>query len=337
MHTALLSPFNTGPSRGNLITVRRLADNLPSVGCQPAIIPLDTMPPPEQLELLRSFQPDLLHGFHAFYSGPSAQLLAGKLGIPYLLTITGSDLFNEAMRLAPQTASAVAHAKAITCFDALISAHFAEAFPDSANKVHIVPQGVAPLPPATPPEHRSAGLIILLPAAIRPVKGILEALAALTPLKETLPTLRLVLAGGGLDREYENAVKKQVENLDWVTMRGDMPHEQMAGLYAAADIVLNCSLFEGGMANALLEAMAVGRPVLARNIPGNRSLIQHGKTGWLYETDEELRNCVLKIMKRPDRGETIGQAACHYVTDHFSVQQEVGKLANLYKELLQLQ
>lgn len=337
MRIALLSPFNTGPSRGNLITVRRIADHLPSVGCQPAVIPLDTMPEAKQKKLLQSFRPELIHGFHAFHSGPSAQLCANWLDIPYLLTITGSDLFNEAMRLAPQTVSAITRAKAVTCFDALIAAHFAKAFPDSACKIYVIPQGVSLLPPTTPPKHRSTSPVILLPAAMRPVKGIMEAIDALTPLLQELPDLHLVLAGGTLDSSYAESVRKRAQNLAWISMPGDVPHEKMPDMYAASDMVLNCSHFEGGMANTLLEAMAAGKPVLARNIPGNRSLIQHGKTGWLYETDDELRNHILNIAKRPDQGITVGRAACLYVTSHFSAQQEAGKLAGLYRELLQLQ
>lgn len=337
MRIALLSPFNTGPSRGNLITVRRLASHLPSVGCQPAIIPLDTMSEAEQTKLLQSFRPDLIHGFHAYHSGPSAQLLAERHDIPYVITITGSDLFNEEMRSAPQTISAYAHASAVTCFDALIASYFRGLFPTFADKVHVIPQGVPTQPPVSPPEHKPSGPVILLPAAMRPVKGIMEAIDALTPLLQELPDLHLVLAGGTLDSSYAESVRKRAQNLAWISMPGDVPHEKMPGMYAASDVVLNCSLFEGGMANALLEAMAAGKPVLARNIPGNRSLIQHGKTGWLYETDDELRNHILNIAKRPDQGITVGRAACQYVTSHFSVQQEAGKLAGLYKALLQLQ
>ena len=60
----------------------------------------------------------------------------------------------------------------------------------------------------------------------------------------------------------------------------------MPALLAAADIVLNCSRSEGGMANAVIEALALGRAVLAADIPGNRSLIEDGVTGLLFGSEE---------------------------------------------------
>ncbi len=54
----------------------------------------------------------------------------------------------------------------------------------------------------------------------------------------------------------------------WAQHVGPVPHAAMPALLAAADIVLNCSSSEGGMANAVIEALAVGRAVLAADIPG---------------------------------------------------------------------
>ncbi len=341
MHVALICPYSTGPARGNITTIRRIAEHLPVAGCRVTIIPLDTLALQDQHIQLAHAKPDLLHAFHAFHAGPAARNHAQYLNIPYLVTITGSDLFREQMRNALPTRTVIEDAAAITCFDLLVAEQFSKYFPDAAAKIVVIPQGVAQ--PAIHATDCVAGrhntgcherFTVLLPAAIRPEKGILEALAALAPLVELLPNLHLELAGGDLDPAYAETVRRQTRGLPWVTLLGDVPHTLMEARYTTADLVLNCSLFEGGMANVLLEAMAMGRPVLARDITGNRSLIQQGITGWIYKNDEQLRHSVLDIAARPEQRASVGRAARDFVIRHFSPEQEAEALVGLYQRLL---
>ena len=333
LRIALICPFSIGPARGNITTVRRIGDHLPKAGCQVATLPLDTVGPVERHERLNQVAPDLLHAFHAYHSGPTARQLAQERGIPYLITITGSDLFDPEMRNDPATRQAVADAAAITCFDPLVALQLTDSFPEAAGKLVVIPQGVAPLPVNQPFPHPSGEFLILLPAAQRAVKGITNALDALAPLTREFPSLRLLLAGGELDPAYGTLIRKQTGNAPWVQLMGDIPHQRMGALYAAADLVLNCSLYEGGMANTLLEAMIMGRPVLARNVTGNRSVIRHGETGWLYETDNELAERVRLIMQAPQTAETMGEAGRVFVRDHCSPMTEAKNYARLYEQL----
>jgi glycosyltransferase involved in cell wall biosynthesis len=62
----------------------------------------------------------------------------------------------------------------------------------------------------------------------------------------------------------------------------------MGSLLEQADAVLNCSASEGGMANSVLEALACARAVIAADIEGNRSLVEHDVTGLLFRNEVEL-------------------------------------------------
>jgi glycosyltransferase involved in cell wall biosynthesis len=62
----------------------------------------------------------------------------------------------------------------------------------------------------------------------------------------------------------------------------------MPALLSAADVVVNCSISEGGMSNSVLEALTLGRAVLASDIEGNRALIEDGVTGLLFSDATEL-------------------------------------------------
>jgi glycosyltransferase involved in cell wall biosynthesis len=83
----------------------------------------------------------------------------------------------------------------------------------------------------------------------------------------------------------------------------------MPALFELADVVLNCSLAEGGMANAVIEALALGRAVLAADIAGNRSLVEDAITGFLFGSAEELAAKADRLLQDPDLRARLGWQA----------------------------
>jgi len=156
----------------------------------------------------------------------------------------------------------------------------------------------------------------------------------LTPLAGEFPSLRLFLAGGALEPDYAATIQERCASLPWVHLLGEIPNDRMGELYSAADLVLNCSLFEGGMANSLLEAMSMGKPVLARDVLGNRNLIHHEKTGWLFKNDHDLRELVRMLIRNPERGIKIGEAGRVFVQKHCSPVIEARRYIRAYERIL---
>lgn len=333
MHIALFCPFIQGPTRGNITTIQRIATHLQKIGHRISLIALDNPDIQDQLQQLQTDPPDVLHGFHAYHAGPATRTAAQQMSVPYLITLTGSDLFDQQFRQHPDTLLALRDAAVITCFDARVADVAADQFPTIAHKLEIIPQGVEPFPGVVPRTTPEDAFIVLLPAALRPVKGIVWAMDELAPLAAAVPHLQLWIAGGVLDVAYAEEICSKAADLPWVHLLGEIPYHAMGSLYTAADIVLNSSLFEGGMANALLEAMAMACPVLARDIPGNRSLIFHGKNGWLFTDGEELRQLVLKHVVQPDQLLRIGQAAQQHVLETYSPEREASALVQTYRRL----
>lgn len=334
MRVALLSPFNTGPLRGNLITVQRIAHHLPAVGCECTTIALDTVSLSQARQLIDQYQPELLHAFHAFHGGPAARIHALQTSRPYLITMTGSDLYEPSLYNHPDTLLALQDAAAITCFDQLAADQLTRRQPGLASRVQVIPQGVAPLTASEPFPRPADSFIILLPAAIRPVKGILEAFDALTPLAQRTPQLKLWVAGGDLDADYAVQVRQQAAGLPWVRLLGEVPHQRMGDLFAACNLVLNNSRFEGGMANTLLEAMAAGKPVIASDVAGNRSLIRHDETGWLFLGQQQLRLLIQRLLNHPELLQKAGNTAKSLVSSGLSPQREAAGLVALYAKTL---
>src|SRR4030095_12973987 len=104
---------------------------------------------------------------------------------------------------------------------------------------------------------------------------------------------------------------------------GRVPHPARPALLGAADIVLNCSRSEGGMANAVIEALAVGRAVLAADIPGNRSVIEHGVTGLLFGGDDELASGARQLAEDPVLRRRLGETGRRLVAARLAPAREI--------------
>ena len=101
-----------------------------------------------------------------------------------------------------------------------------------------------------------------------------------------LPIIVLLLVGGG---EMENELKAQIRNLhleDKVIMPGRISHDRIPGVYALVDILAyprySMRLTELVTPLKPLEAMAMGKALVASDVGGHKELIQHNKTGLLF-------------------------------------------------------
>jgi len=103
----------------------------------------------------------------------------------------------------------------------------------------------------------------------------------------------------------------------------------MAATLRDADIVLNCSLSEGGMANSVLEALALGRAVLASDIEGNRSLVEDGVTGLLFSDPVEFAGKVERLLGDSALRRSLGEAG-RARAERFGRQEEIDSYADLY-------
>lgn len=335
MRIALIAPYSSAPMRGNIVTVQRIAQFMNQADVATVILAVDNLSITAMQRELEEFKPDLIHGFHAHYSGAAARTLSEQLQIPYLLTITGSDLQESRLRNHPDTLSAIEAAEVIVCFHDSDAHRLTGFFPGLHSKVAVVPQGVEQLPTAEGADFDidPEAFVLLLPAALRPVKNVefpIESLSRLVPGDQKL---QLVIAGGEIDQDYAALIHTMVNDSTFASWPGEVPHELMGSLYERADLVLNCSHSES-MPNSLMEAMAIGRPVLASDIPGNRSLIQNGINGLLYDGEEDFLNQVMRIRENEILREKLGRNAKEYIRTKFSPQQETESYMSIYRKLI---
>ncbi len=99
-------------------------------------------------------------------------------------------------------------------------------------------------------------------------------------------------------------------------------------------MVLNTSISEGGMSNAVLEAMSKGRAVLASDVEGNRTIIRDGVDGFLFGSEEEFGKKAERLLVEPALRRRLGEAAQAKIAREFSPAREAEAYHGLYRDTL---
>ena len=335
---ALLSPFAPPSVRGNAITVARIARGLAARGLTVRVWDRSRHDEAAIEAEIEAFAPSLVHAFHAWRVGPLALRLARRAEIPLVITLTGTDANHDLFE--PERAAVVRRvlegAARIVVFDESIGARVAAALPDLAARIVRVPQAVdldagarfdlVTAWPALP----SPRVLFTFPAGIRPVKRPLLPLPAFDALAARHPRLRLLYAGPILDDDEGARLVTALAARPWARYVGAVPHAQMASLLTQSDVVLNCSLSEGGMANSVMEAFACGRVVLAADIEGNRSLVAHDVSGLLFRTEAELASMAERLILDETLRVRLGEAGRTAVSAQFPPSREIDGYRAVY-------
>jgi glycosyltransferase involved in cell wall biosynthesis len=338
---AVLTPFAPPSVRGNAVTVERIARGLRERGVELRVWDLSVVPEGAVDHQVAQYGPALVHAFHAYRTGPVALRLARRAGVPLLVTVTGTDANEDLLDadVAPVVRRVLEGASAVSVFDESMAALIREALPSTAARIVVIPQSAhfepayGHWPPLTAVQ-RLPGPIVLFPAGIRKVKRPAFPLEPLESLRARHPTLELIYVGPVVDPAEGEALRRALLGYPWARHLGAVPHDRMPELLELADVVLNCSLSEGGMANAVLEALAFGRAVLASNIPGNRSLVEDGITGFLFEGPEELAAKADRLLQDPDLRARLGTAGRERVNARFGRDRETDGYLAAYARLV---
>ncbi len=335
---ALLAPFAFPSVRGNAVTVDRIARGLRERGADVRVWDLSTTADAIVDAEVEACRPSVVHAFHAFRTGPLGVRLARRAEIPLVVTMTGTDANHDLFD--PECAPVVRHvleaAAAIVVFDRSIAERIIAALPDLASKLSVVPQAVRLNDAGAFDLHARWALprdraLFVLPSGIRPVKNPRMPLVPFERLVARWPSARLLYAGPILDAAEGGALLDALDGLPWARYIGTVPHERMASLLRQADVVLNTSLSEGGMANSVLEALSVGRAVLASDIAGNRSLIEDGVTGFLFRDDDSFTEKAERLARDPALRARLGRAGRERVERLYPLERELDGYLTIYR------
>ncbi len=288
---------------GNWVTALRHEQGLVSLGHEVRLV--ETAGSVANLERqVAEFKPDLIHLLHAYRAGRPWLGCRQQGAIPSVVSLTGTDLNHglDSAEQGPQICAVLEQAAAIIIQNQLTVESFAAAHTDLAARLHHVAPGVSlgsdPYPLRQRHALSASSILFLLPAGIRPVKANLELLQLFDLVAEAGPFCQLLFCGSILDQSYGQRFQAALQARPWAHYLGEIPASAMAAVLREVDVVLNHSVSEG-LPNVLLEAAALGRPILARDIPGNRAAFMPDLNGLLYDSSESFVRQALALIRNP--------------------------------------
>jgi glycosyltransferase involved in cell wall biosynthesis len=170
-------------------------------------------------------------------------------------------------------------------------------------------------------------------ARLSPEKDFATLLRATWILIKDRPDFRLKIVGDGPERLKLEQLAEELNLTRHVEFLGE--RSDVSQLLPQAGFFVSSSKTEG-ISLTVLEAMAVGLPVVTTRVGGNPEIVLEGKTGRLVapQSPEELALAMRDLLKDQEGWPVYGELARQRVEQHFNVRNMVRQYEDLYRELL---
>ena len=276
-------------------------------------------------EVAREIRPDIIHAHSPVLNALPAIKVARKLGIPVVYEIRafwedaavdhgstseGSLRYRATRRLETRAIQQVDHV--FTICEGLRADIVARGIP--ADKVTVIPNAVDvdSFQLASPPDPQlqekwglTGKTVVGFIGSFYAYEGLDLLLDALPELIHQRPDVRVLLVGGG---PQEANLRQQAERLglgENVIFTGRVPHKEVNRYYDLINILAYprhpMRLTELVTPLKPLEAMAQGQLFVASDVGGHKELIDHGRTGILFEAGnrESLAKAIINLLETP--------------------------------------
>jgi len=310
------------------------AEEIKAAGCQVHLLPECRGQAWKQFRTLTrwlaEYQPDILHTHNA-YPHFHGTLAARWQRVPIVLNTRhgrriGSDwksrLYFRLAGLLADRVVAVSDDAAQLC---VRDAHL------PPQKVQRIWNGIDPQRFAfTGPQLGYKAISI---ARLSPEKDFPTLIRAVALAREVVPELTLTIVGAGPDRPRMEATIQELGQSHAIHLLGE--RQDVPELLSQSSFFVTSTLTEG-ISLTLLEAMAVGLPVIATAVGGNPEIVQDGETGLLVPegNPDQLAAAIIRLCHAEGAWSSYGTAGRRRVEQHFSIHQMVQGYEALYAELI---
>ena len=289
--------------------------------------------------LLRREQPTILHTW-MFHANIPGRLLGHLAGVSIVISSERTMGQESRFRYAVNRIT-LPLADRVICVSERVADFAARVIGVPLFKLVVIPNGV-PLESFQPGNRAEArallgiGLsktIIGTVGRLQPVKGIHDLLKAFAHLVTGHPEAILLVIGDGPQRTQLEALAQELGISQRVHFLGN--RTDVSRLLSGMDIFVLPSVWEG-MPNAVLEAMAVGLPVVATAVGGTPELVVDGVTGLLVRPRDPLAlaETLAVLLRDSDQRRKMGRAGRERVVQCFGVERVVEQTERLYERLL---
>ncbi|NOX53304.1 MAG: glycosyltransferase [Planctomycetes bacterium] len=172
-------------------------------------------------------------------------------------------------------------------------------------------------------------------ARLSPEKDVSTLLRAVAEVVPHVPDFQLRIVGSGAEETRLRRLADElgiVRHVQFLGERWDVPE-----LLARSGLFVSSSRTEG-ISLTLLEAMAVGLPVVATRVGGNPEIIVDGQTGRLVPSQDPtaLAKAVVDLCRHPERWPQMGQRGRRRVEQLFDIRKAVQRYQDLYCQVLEV-
>ena len=211
------------------------------------------------------------------------------------------------------------------------------------EKVRVIYNGVAPERVNTTLAERQAlrheygvldeSWLIGIVASLTPAKDHASFLQAASIVRAEVPGTKFILVGDG---PLYNDLRRRASVLG---LNGSVifaGHQmRVAPFIGAMDVAVLSSCDHEGCSNFLLEAMGLGRPIVATDVGGNEELFPYGEAGLIVPPSNPLilAHAILEIMRHPDAADRMQRRSREIFRQRFTLPTMIGEYEDLYADL----
>ncbi len=278
---------------------------------------------------VRAFGATRLHAHFGTNSADVVMFVAALGGPPYSFTVHGPEEFMKPMGL-EEKVHRCNFVVAISSFGRsqmyMLTRHV------DWHKIKVVHCGLERTYFESAPTHAESAPRLVCVGRLCEWKGQLFLIEAVMRLSQMQLAVELVLVGDGPMRpEIEKLIAKY-ELTDRIRITGWISSDEVRNEIIAARALVLPSFAEG-LPVAIMEAMALRRPVLTTYIAGIPELVRHREDGWLFAAGsmEELTDAMAQCLRAPiDELQRMGDAGYQRIIKRHSSDTEAEKLAALF-------
>ncbi|XP_040842832.1 glycosyltransferase 1 domain-containing protein 1 isoform X1 [Ochotona curzoniae] len=293
---------------GNAVTAERVRDHLEAAGHICLLKDaFDFDSPSDVASLITAENLQAALALHLYRGG---RLLQGHR-VPFGIIFGGTDLNEDAQEEEKSRVMGrvLQEARFAVAFSESMKEMAQRRWPHAKGKIFVQSQGITTTPNITfswssflqrAAIDQSADCVhvFLLICGLRRVKDPLFLVDAFSDWHRDEGDAYLIIVGPEVDPVFTQEVKAIVDRAPGVRLMPELPQEDLHAVVKNCRAVVNSSVSEG-MSAAILEAMDLEVPVLARNIPGNAALVKHGVTGLLFSDPEEFVQLAQRLLSDP--------------------------------------
>ena len=316
-------------------TVHRLHAG-PEVGIVPLI--------PSLFTTLMKMKFDIIH-VHDFYAASSfyGAIASRAKGIPFILTQHNDQLPSKVINALLYSANGYTlgrfiffHARSIIALNSAIKTHLVEMGADE-SKIEIIPHAVDTTlfsPNCKNLLEARWGIsspVVLFVGRLVEDKGVKYLLHAFSEVFKEIPDVKFVIVGKGFQEKELRKLKDSL-GLTQVFFLGVVETKLMPNIYAGCDVLVLPSIREP-FGNVVIEAMAVGKPVVGSYVGGMKDTIVHGTTGYHVQprSGQQISKYLIRLLKDESLRKRLGENARIRALKHYDQGLLIQKVEKIYQ------